>query len=295
MVATILRMRGSFPGWAGALASTGASLGCGIIWWSWPGSNRRPRECHSRALPTALQPHRQKKTLTACHGRVNRRDDAPRPDLDGGDRDLEGARRGRDVGFALADHRQRAAGRAQEAHVQAVRRAGPAVADAGRTGQEEDRHDPRAVASVVDVRGDAVREGAVARARRGRPVPPPWGVAAWVCRATPASPGPRPGRRSRRGRAGGGGRSSAGDRRRPPRPRRRAARGPRGRRRRARPRRAPGRAGSLRAWPGRRLAGDDVDAHSLHGGAREGAFCHTGWPRHCPCRSARFVLKRAGS
>ena len=27
------------------------------IWWSWPGLNRRPRECHSRALPTALQPH----------------------------------------------------------------------------------------------------------------------------------------------------------------------------------------------------------------------------------------------
>ena len=26
-------------------------------WWSWPGLNRRPRECHSRALPTALQPH----------------------------------------------------------------------------------------------------------------------------------------------------------------------------------------------------------------------------------------------
>ncbi len=27
------------------------------IWWSWPGLNRRPRECHSRALPTAPQPH----------------------------------------------------------------------------------------------------------------------------------------------------------------------------------------------------------------------------------------------
>ena len=26
-------------------------------WWSWPGLNRRPRECHSRALPTAPQPH----------------------------------------------------------------------------------------------------------------------------------------------------------------------------------------------------------------------------------------------
>ncbi len=30
-------------------------------WWSWPGLNRRPRECHSRALPTALQPHSQAK------------------------------------------------------------------------------------------------------------------------------------------------------------------------------------------------------------------------------------------
>lgn len=27
------------------------------VWWSWPGLNRRPRECHSRALPTAPQPH----------------------------------------------------------------------------------------------------------------------------------------------------------------------------------------------------------------------------------------------
>ncbi len=28
-----------------------------LVWWSWPGLNRRPRECHSRALPTAPQPH----------------------------------------------------------------------------------------------------------------------------------------------------------------------------------------------------------------------------------------------
>src|SRR5574340_192799 len=28
-----------------------------VVWWSWPGLNRRPRECHSRALPTAPQPH----------------------------------------------------------------------------------------------------------------------------------------------------------------------------------------------------------------------------------------------
>ncbi len=26
-------------------------------WWSWRGLNPRPRECHSRALPTAPQPH----------------------------------------------------------------------------------------------------------------------------------------------------------------------------------------------------------------------------------------------
>src|SRR5690606_31060966 len=29
----------------------------GLIWWSRAGSNRRPRECHSRALPTELRPH----------------------------------------------------------------------------------------------------------------------------------------------------------------------------------------------------------------------------------------------
>ena len=27
------------------------------FWWSWTGSNRRPHECHSCALPTELQPH----------------------------------------------------------------------------------------------------------------------------------------------------------------------------------------------------------------------------------------------
>ena len=28
-----------------------------FIWWSWSGSNWRPLECHSSALPTELQPH----------------------------------------------------------------------------------------------------------------------------------------------------------------------------------------------------------------------------------------------
>ena len=28
-----------------------------ILWWSRPGSNRRPLECHSSALPTELRPH----------------------------------------------------------------------------------------------------------------------------------------------------------------------------------------------------------------------------------------------
>ena len=27
-----------------------------LLWWSWTGSNRRPLECHSSALPTELQP-----------------------------------------------------------------------------------------------------------------------------------------------------------------------------------------------------------------------------------------------
>jgi hypothetical protein len=34
-------------------------------WWTWPGSNRRPRECHSRALPTALQAHRREGKITS--------------------------------------------------------------------------------------------------------------------------------------------------------------------------------------------------------------------------------------
>ncbi len=33
-------------------------------WWSWPGLNRRPRECHSRALPTAPQPHSEVDAIT---------------------------------------------------------------------------------------------------------------------------------------------------------------------------------------------------------------------------------------
>ena len=34
------------------------------IWWSWTGSNRRPLECHSSALPTELQPRGQGRDLT---------------------------------------------------------------------------------------------------------------------------------------------------------------------------------------------------------------------------------------
>jgi hypothetical protein len=30
------------------------------IWWSWPGSNRRPPACKTGALPTELQPRREK-------------------------------------------------------------------------------------------------------------------------------------------------------------------------------------------------------------------------------------------
>src|SRR6476469_7640832 len=33
----------------------------GEIWWSQAGSNRRPRECHSRALPTELWPRSETK------------------------------------------------------------------------------------------------------------------------------------------------------------------------------------------------------------------------------------------
>src|SRR3954462_2506482 len=33
----------------------------GWIWWSWSGSNRRPRRCERRALPTELQPLKRKR------------------------------------------------------------------------------------------------------------------------------------------------------------------------------------------------------------------------------------------
>ena len=113
-------------------------------------------------------PTGQKKNLAACPGGSTRREDdeaAAPGSSQRGDRELEGACRFRDVGLALADHRERAAGRVQEAHVEAVRLAGPAVADAGRAGQDEDR-DELAVTAVVDVRRDAVRERTVPRARR---------------------------------------------------------------------------------------------------------------------------------
>jgi hypothetical protein len=31
-----------------------------VDWWSWPGSNRRPPACKTGALPTELQPRREK-------------------------------------------------------------------------------------------------------------------------------------------------------------------------------------------------------------------------------------------
>src|SRR5271170_4871232 len=38
----------------------GFGTGAASIWWSWSGSNRRPPECKSGALPTELQPPKEK-------------------------------------------------------------------------------------------------------------------------------------------------------------------------------------------------------------------------------------------
>ena len=52
-------------------------------WWSWPGLNRRPRECHSRALPTALQPHTENDAITRLgSGQENQVQERPCPLVD---------------------------------------------------------------------------------------------------------------------------------------------------------------------------------------------------------------------
>ena len=38
-----------------------------ILWWSRSGSNRRPLECHSSALPTELRPHEKIKAEKTEH------------------------------------------------------------------------------------------------------------------------------------------------------------------------------------------------------------------------------------
>ena len=48
---------GSPPTWGGF--SYGMFAGPNV-WWSWPGSNRRPPACKTGALPTELQPRREK-------------------------------------------------------------------------------------------------------------------------------------------------------------------------------------------------------------------------------------------
>src|SRR5262245_27985229 len=42
--------------WLAAIATDVDQPSSWGIWWSQAGSNRRPRECHSRALPTELWP-----------------------------------------------------------------------------------------------------------------------------------------------------------------------------------------------------------------------------------------------
>ena len=41
------------------------------IWWSQSGSNRRPRQCHCRALPTELWPHGRRGRIGASPRAVN--------------------------------------------------------------------------------------------------------------------------------------------------------------------------------------------------------------------------------
>ena len=47
-------------GWFSVGRWTGKALDWEMKWWSWTGSNRRPLECHSSALPAELQPHKLK-------------------------------------------------------------------------------------------------------------------------------------------------------------------------------------------------------------------------------------------
>src|SRR5439155_17430419 len=49
-----------------------------LVWWSWPGLNRRPRECHSRVLPTALQPHVNRSDEEGVLGRRNEVVESPK-------------------------------------------------------------------------------------------------------------------------------------------------------------------------------------------------------------------------
>ena len=148
-----------------------------------------------------------------------------------------------------------------------------------RAGPESRKTDtiPVAVASVVDVRGDAVRRaGSSARPRAG-PAPASFGQGrGWACRATPASRGSRPDRSSRRGRAGGGGRSSAGGRRATSQATN--AGSPRAQRPRSEERRsrgAPARARPVPAAAGEPARRRRLDGHSLHGVAGKGILPHT--------------------
>ena len=173
----------------------------------------------------------------------------------------------------------RASGRAHQLHVEAAGRAGPAVADAGRAGEQEDRHDSRAVASVVDVRGDPVRQRAVARAgqrglsrffreRRGR----------GAARLEPALDLGRLGAPDAGGQVAAteaalvvAGHLPGHERRQPAGPEAEEEEGAREERQRTQ--------GPSPRRRGSRLTGDDVDGHSLHGVARRHSPTPAGRPR----------------
>ena len=60
------------PGWEGRGAAA-APLSPRLKWWSRWESNPRPRECHSRALPTELRPHSEAEPTAGAVGCQKRR------------------------------------------------------------------------------------------------------------------------------------------------------------------------------------------------------------------------------
>jgi hypothetical protein len=54
---TLSHYQGGYPKSQVQIKGQAHSLAPVYLWWSWRGSNSRPLECHSSALPAELQPH----------------------------------------------------------------------------------------------------------------------------------------------------------------------------------------------------------------------------------------------